>query len=62
MTATFIPCGAKLPVIALMGGVMASYATGSYEAGGLIAPMMYFLGIDPTDVSASINGTKTLIN
>ncbi len=23
MTATFIPCGAKLPVIALMGGVMA---------------------------------------
>ena len=22
MTATFIPCGAKLPVIALMGGVM----------------------------------------
>ena len=33
MTATFIPCGAKLPVIALMGGVMASYATGSYEAG-----------------------------
>ncbi len=32
MTATFIPCGAKLPVIALMGGVMASWATGSYEA------------------------------
>ena len=27
MTATFIPCGAKLPVIALMGGVMTSYAT-----------------------------------
>ena len=26
MTATFIPCGAKLPVIALMGGVMTSYA------------------------------------
>ena len=38
MTATFIPCGAKLPVIALMGGVMASYTTGSYEAGGIIAP------------------------
>ena len=39
MTATFIPCGAKLPVIALMGGVMASWATGSYEAGGFMAPM-----------------------
>ena len=30
MTATFIPCGAKLPVIALMGGVIASYAAGIY--------------------------------
>ena len=28
MTATFIPCGAKLPVIALMGGVMAGYVSG----------------------------------
>lgn len=52
MTATFIPCGAKLPVIALMGGVMASYATGSYEAGGMIAPLMYFLGIIAVLVSA----------
>lgn len=52
MTATFIPCGAKLPVIALMGGVMAGYATGSYEAGGLIAPMMYFVGIIAVLVSA----------
>lgn len=52
MTATFIPCGAKLPVIALMGGVMASYATGSYEAGGLIAPLMYFLGIAAVLVAA----------
>lgn len=54
MTATFIPCGAKLPVIALMGGVMASYATGSYEAGGIIAPAMYFLGIVAVLVSAII--------
>ena len=54
MTATFIPCGAKLPVIALMGGVMASYATGSYEAGGLVAPLMYFLGIVAVLVSAII--------
>lgn len=52
MTATFIPCGAKLPVIALMGGVMAGYATGSYEAGGLIAPAMYFIGIAAVLVSA----------
>ena len=54
MTATFIPCGAKLPVIALMGGVMASYATGSYEAGGLVAPLMYFLGIVAVLVAAII--------
>ncbi len=52
MTATFIPCGAKLPVIALMGGVMAGYATGNYEAGGLIAPAMYFIGIAAVLVSA----------
>lgn len=52
MTATFIPCGAKLPVIALMGGVMASYATGSYEAGGFVAPLMYFIGIIAVLVSA----------
>lgn len=54
MTATFIPCGAKLPVIALMGGVMTSYATGSFEAGGLMAPAMYFLGIGAVLVSAII--------
>ena len=52
MTATFIPCGAKLPVIALMGGVMASYLSGSYEAGGFIAPLMYFIGIAAVLVSA----------
>ena len=54
MTATFIPCGAKLPVIALMGGVMTSYATGSYTAGGLMAPIMYFVGIVAVLVSAII--------
>lgn len=54
MTATFIPCGAKLPVIALMGGVMAGWATGSYEAGGLVAPAMYFIGIAAVLVSAII--------
>ena len=40
MTATFIPCGAKLPVIALMGGV--------------IAPLMYFIGIAAVLISAII--------
>ena len=54
MTATFIPCGAKLPVIAMMGGVMTSYATGSYEAGGLMAPCMYFIGIVAVLVAAII--------
>ncbi len=52
MTATFIPCGAKLPVIAMLGGVITSYATGSYEAGGLVAPLMYFLGIAAVLISA----------
>lgn len=52
MTATFIPCGAKLPVIALMGGVMAGYASGSYEAAGVVAPLMYFIGIIAVLVSA----------
>ena len=54
MTATFIPCGAKLPVIAMMGGVMTSYATGSYEAGGLVAPCMYFVGIVAVLIAAII--------
>ena len=54
MTATFIPCGAKLPVVALMRGVMASWATGSYEAGGFMAPAMYFMGIVAVLVAAII--------
>ncbi len=54
MTATFIPCGAKLPVIALMGGVVTGYATGSYVAGGLMAPAMYFMGIAAVLISAII--------
>ena len=43
MTATFIPCGAKLPVIALMGGIMTAYVTGDYVAAGFITPLMYFI-------------------
>lgn len=52
MTATFVPCGAKLPVIALMGGVMGSYISGSVWLGGLLAPLMYFIGIAAVLVSA----------
>ena len=51
MTATFIPCGAKLPVIALMGGVMAGYVTG-WDVAGMMAPIMYFVGIVAVLVSA----------
>ena len=53
MTATFIPCGAKLPVIALMGGVMAGYMTGRIcDAGYIMAPLMYFVGIVAVLVAA----------
>ena len=51
MTATFIPCGAKLPVIALMGGVMAGYVT-DRDVAGMMAPIMYFVGIVAVLVAA----------
>ena len=54
MTATFIPCGAKLPVIALMGGIMTAYATGDYVAAGFITPLMYFIVVVAVIVSAII--------
>ncbi len=53
MTATFIPCGAKLPVIALMGGVMAGYDEELHGA-GFMAPIMYFVGIVAVLVAAII--------
>lgn len=45
MTATFVPCGAKLPVIALFSGIL---------LGGVwwMAPLMYFVGIICVIVSA----------
>lgn len=52
MTATFIPCGAKLPVIALMGGVIGSKITG-FPAGALTF-IMYVIGIVAVLVSAII--------
>ena len=53
MTATFIPCGAKLPVIAMMGGVIAGEVAG-YQESSFIAPLMYFIGIVAVLVSAII--------
>ena len=53
MTATFIPCGAKLPVIALMGGVIAGETAG-YAESSFIAPLMYFIGIVVVLVAAII--------
>ena len=52
MTATFIPCGAKLPVIALMGGVIGAKITG-FPAGALTF-IMYVIGIAAVLVSAII--------
>ena len=53
MTATFIPCGAKLPVIALMGVVIAGETAG-YAESSFIAPLMYFIGIVAVLVAAII--------
>lgn len=52
MTATFVPCGAKLPVIAMLGGIMTGWATGDYAAAGYVAPLMYFIGVIAVLVSA----------
>lgn len=54
MTTTFIPCGAKLPVIALLGGIICGRITGDYESAGFIAPLMYFAGIAAVLISAII--------
>nr|WP_319487745.1 ferrous iron transport protein B [uncultured Caproiciproducens sp.] len=47
MVTTFIPCGAKLPIIALIGGAM-------FPTFVWIAPAMYFLGIIMVIVSGII--------
>ena len=52
MTSTFVPCGAKLPVIALMAGVIGSEATG-FPAGALTF-IMYVIGVAAVLVSAII--------
>lgn len=47
MVTTFIPCGAKLPIIALIAGALFSGAT-------WVAPSMYFLGIGMVLISGII--------
>ncbi|MBQ8321494.1 MAG: ferrous iron transporter B [Clostridia bacterium] len=44
MTTTFIPCGAKLPIIALVAGAL-------FNDGWWVAPMAYFIGIAAIVVS-----------
>ena len=47
ITTSFIPCGAKLPVIALIAGAM-------FPNSGWLAPSMYFLGVATVVLSAII--------
>ena len=42
MTTTFIPCGAKLPIIALL---MGSIIGDSSTTAAWISPLFYFLGV-----------------
>ncbi len=51
MTTTMIPCGAKMPVIALVFGALAG---GDYEQTWWVAPMFYFMGLAAIIVSCII--------
>lgn len=51
MTTTMIPCGAKLPIIALVFGALAG---GDYEATWWVGPLFYFLGLAAIIVSCII--------
>lgn len=48
MTTTMIPCGAKLPIIALVFGTLAG---SDYESTWWVAPLFYFLGLAAIIVS-----------
>lgn len=48
MTTTMIPCGAKLPIIALVFGALAG---SDYESTWWVAPLFYFLGLAAIIVS-----------
>lgn len=47
ITTSFIPCGAKLPVIALVAGAL-------FEGGWWVAPLAYFIGIGAVVISGLI--------
>jgi ferrous iron transport protein B len=52
MTTTWVPCGAKLPVIALMGAVMMQHVAGMNSS--WLAPGMYAVGVASVLVAAII--------
>ncbi|MDE6068039.1 MAG: ferrous iron transporter B, partial [Treponemataceae bacterium] len=52
MTTTWIPCGAKLPVIALMATVIGSVAFGDPARAAFIGPLMYLVGIASVLIAA----------
>lgn len=52
MTATFVPCGAKLPVIALIGGIISAKVSGFPAAA--MTFIMYVIGIAAVLISAVI--------
>ena len=52
MTTTWIPCGAKLPVIAMFGVVIASKVTGTN--GSWVGPSMYLIGVAAVLIAAII--------
>lgn len=51
MTMTMIPCGAKLPIIALVFGALAG---SDYESTWWVAPLFYFLGLAAIIISCII--------
>ena len=51
MTTTFIPCGAKLPIIAFITAALFRH---SYMHGAWIAPLAYFMGIAAVIISGII--------
>ncbi len=52
MTATFVPCGAKLPVYRSDGRRYGCYMSGDMDLATMMAPIMYFVGIAAVLVSA----------
>ncbi len=51
MTTTMIPCGAKLPIIALVFGALAG---SDYESTWWVAPLFYFMGLAAIIISCII--------